>query len=175
MHPPTNALKKPLQQHFHDLLDLWNQFQYLNPTDIAPQISHNLGNFDSVLQDVLKQFPDDARNIQSILFLNRFYDRTQLTYSPLLSNLMDRMTHWQNTPILGDCLLERFRSAGHSPMIDAERQIVLGNEFFKSKDSLERGEIFFVSSAPVLIFLSQVVFCSWQLFHVEEIKHGSGP
>ncbi|KAJ7288828.1 hypothetical protein C8J57DRAFT_1495097 [Mycena rebaudengoi] len=140
MHPPTNALKKPLQQHFHDLLDLWNQFQYLNPTDIAPQISHNLGNFDSVLQDVLKQFPDDARNIQSILFLNRFYHRTQLTYSPLLSNLMERMPHWQNTPILGDYLLEQFGIAGHDPIMDPERQIALGNEFFKSKASLEQAK-----------------------------------
>ncbi|KAJ7288958.1 hypothetical protein C8J57DRAFT_1643379 [Mycena rebaudengoi] len=64
MHPPRSSLKQPLQQHFHDLLDLWNQFQYLNPTNIAPQISHSLGNFDSVLRDALEHFPD-SQNIQT--------------------------------------------------------------------------------------------------------------
>jgi hypothetical protein len=151
MHPPTNALKLPLQQHFHNLLDLWNQFQYLNPTIIAPQICHNLGNFETVLQDVLEQFPDDARNIQSILFLNRFYDRTQMTNTLLLSNLTETMEHRHNSPIFGDYLLECFQIVGYNPITDPETHIALGHEFFKSKDSLEQGEIFFMSSAPVLM------------------------
>jgi hypothetical protein len=39
IHPPRNALKLKLQEHFHQILDLWNQFKNLNVTDIHPQIS----------------------------------------------------------------------------------------------------------------------------------------
>ncbi|KAJ7286814.1 P-loop containing nucleoside triphosphate hydrolase protein [Mycena rebaudengoi] len=151
MHPPTNALKLQLQQHFHDLLDLWNQFQYLNPTNIAPQISHNLGNFDSVFRDALEQFPDVAQNIQSILFLSRFYHRTQMTHTPLLSNLNEKMAHLENSPIFGDYLLECFQLVGYTPVMDAERQIIRGNEYFGSKDLLEQGETFLMEYFPLLI------------------------
>ncbi|KAJ7288933.1 hypothetical protein C8J57DRAFT_1215017 [Mycena rebaudengoi] len=139
MHPPTNSLKQPLQKHFHNLLDLWNQFQYLNPTNIAPQISHNLGNFDSVLQDALEHFPD-AQNIQSILFLSRFYHRTQMTHTLLLSNLTEKMAHLKTSPMFGDYLFECFQLAGYSPIMDAEIQIIEGNEYFRSKDPLEQAK-----------------------------------
>ncbi|KAJ7286809.1 P-loop containing nucleoside triphosphate hydrolase protein [Mycena rebaudengoi] len=151
VHPPTNALKLPLQKHFHNLLDLWNKFQYLNPTHIAPQISHNLGNFNSLLQDSLEQCPDDARNIQSILFLSRFYHRTQMTLTPLLSNLTEKMVHLQSSPMFGDYLLERFLVVDYAPIMDAERQIIHGNEYFRSKDPLEQGETFLMAYSPLLI------------------------
>ncbi|KAJ7288921.1 hypothetical protein C8J57DRAFT_1048120 [Mycena rebaudengoi] len=150
MHPPTNSLKQPLQKHFHNLLDLWNQFQYLNPTNIAPQISHNLGNFDSVLQDALEHFPD-AQNIQSILFLSRFYHRTQMTHTLLLSNLTEKMAHLKTSPMFGDYLFECFQLAGYSPIMDAEIQIIEGNEYFRSKDPLEQGETFLMAYSPLLI------------------------
>ncbi|KAJ7271832.1 P-loop containing nucleoside triphosphate hydrolase protein [Mycena rebaudengoi] len=151
MHPPTNALKQPLQQHFHDLLDLWNQFQYLNPTNIAPQISHNLGNLDSILRDALEHFPDATQNIQSILFLIRFYDRTQMSHTPLLSNLNEKMAHLPTSPMFGDYLLECFHNVFYTPIMDAERQIISGNECFRSKDPLEQGETFHMAYSPLLI------------------------
>jgi hypothetical protein len=145
VHPPTNALKSKLRKHLHDLLDIWNQFQYLNPADVAPQISQNLGNFNSVLQDgLLMECPEDTRIIKSILFLNRFYSRTQLTSSPLFLILTKRMTHWQNSPVFGDYLVECFDSSNHLPDIDAQQQMILGNEYFKLKDSLEQGDAFLV-------------------------------
>ncbi|KAJ7286819.1 P-loop containing nucleoside triphosphate hydrolase protein [Mycena rebaudengoi] len=150
MHPLTNALKQPLQQHFHDLLDLWNQFQYLNPTNIAPQISYNLGNFDSVLRDALEHFPD-AQNVQSILFLSRFYHRTQMTHTPLLSNLTERMAHLQTSPMFGDYLVECFHLAGDNPIMDTEIQIIQGNKYFRSKDPLEQGKRFLMAYSPLLI------------------------
>ncbi|KAJ7237095.1 hypothetical protein C8J57DRAFT_1568856 [Mycena rebaudengoi] len=39
VHPPANSLKLKLQEHFHQILDLWNQFKNLNVTDILPQIA----------------------------------------------------------------------------------------------------------------------------------------
>ncbi|KAJ7209404.1 hypothetical protein C8J57DRAFT_976790, partial [Mycena rebaudengoi] len=48
-HPPSNALKLKLWEHFHQILHLWNQFKNLNVTDINPQIARNLGNLNTVL------------------------------------------------------------------------------------------------------------------------------
>ncbi|KAJ7282447.1 hypothetical protein C8J57DRAFT_1554388 [Mycena rebaudengoi] len=39
VHPPADVLKLKLRKHFHQVLDLWNQFKNLNVTDIHPQIS----------------------------------------------------------------------------------------------------------------------------------------
>ncbi|KAJ7238161.1 P-loop containing nucleoside triphosphate hydrolase protein, partial [Mycena rebaudengoi] len=47
-HPPTDALKLKLREHFHQILALWNQFKNLNVADILPQISRNLGNLSTV-------------------------------------------------------------------------------------------------------------------------------
>ncbi|KAJ7266749.1 P-loop containing nucleoside triphosphate hydrolase protein, partial [Mycena rebaudengoi] len=49
IHPPTDALKLKLREHFHQILDLWHQIRNLNITDIFPQISGNMGNFNTVL------------------------------------------------------------------------------------------------------------------------------
>ncbi|KAJ7264317.1 P-loop containing nucleoside triphosphate hydrolase protein, partial [Mycena rebaudengoi] len=42
VHPPPNELKLKLQDHFHQLLGLWNQFKNMNIVDIRPQIARNL-------------------------------------------------------------------------------------------------------------------------------------
>jgi hypothetical protein len=39
IHPPANALRLKLREHFHQILDLWNQFKNLNVANILPQIS----------------------------------------------------------------------------------------------------------------------------------------
>ncbi|KAJ7261127.1 P-loop containing nucleoside triphosphate hydrolase protein, partial [Mycena rebaudengoi] len=54
IHPPKNVLKLKLREHFHQILDLWNQFKNLNVADILPKISRNLGNFNTVLHDGLE-------------------------------------------------------------------------------------------------------------------------
>ncbi|KAJ7256599.1 hypothetical protein C8J57DRAFT_960791, partial [Mycena rebaudengoi] len=41
-HPPANALKLKLQEHFHQILDLWNQFKNFNVANVVPQIAQNL-------------------------------------------------------------------------------------------------------------------------------------
>jgi hypothetical protein len=140
VYPPIEALKIKLCQYLHGLLDLWNQFQHINPVDIVPDISHNLGNFNSVLLDTLTQEPENTDNIKHILFLNRFYDKTQMSYSPLLPILSEKMTHWEDSPMLGDYLVEHFTTANHLPIVNAQAQIMLGNKYFKSEDSIKQGE-----------------------------------
>ncbi|KAJ7239115.1 P-loop containing nucleoside triphosphate hydrolase protein, partial [Mycena rebaudengoi] len=142
IHPPANALKLKLWEHFHQILDLWNQFKNLNVADIHPQISQNLGNFHVVLQDGLEaQGPDVILNLRSILFLNRFYDRAQATYSPLLLQLSGQVVHLIGNPIFGEYLIEQLESSQYLPDLDITSQITVGTQHFKSKDPLEQGKM----------------------------------
>jgi hypothetical protein len=140
-HPPENALKLTLQEYFHQILDLWNQFKNLNVTDILPHISQNLGNFNTILHDGLEtEGPDFAQDLESILFLNQFYDRVQNTYSSLLLQLSGNILHWKDNPIFGEYLIQLLRSSQHFPDPDFNKNITLGTQHFKSKDPWEQGK-----------------------------------
>ncbi|KAJ7253210.1 hypothetical protein C8J57DRAFT_1722576 [Mycena rebaudengoi] len=139
IHPPRNILKLKLREHFHQILDLWNQFKNLNVVDIQPQISQNLGNFNTVLQEGLEQEgPDIIQNFRSILFLNDFYDRVQNTYSPLLLQLSGQMLHWKDNKIFGEYLIELLEASDYLPDLDFNSDITLGTQHFTSKDPLEQ-------------------------------------
>ncbi|KAJ7267937.1 P-loop containing nucleoside triphosphate hydrolase protein [Mycena rebaudengoi] len=141
IHPPANALKLKLRAHFHQILDLWNQFKNLNVTDIHPQISQNLGNFSTILQDGLEpEGPDIVQNFESIVFLNQFYDRVQDTYSPLLLQLSGQMRHWNGHPIFGEYLIELLQNSHHLPDLNFNGHITLGTQYFELKDPLEQGK-----------------------------------
>jgi hypothetical protein len=53
--------------------------------------------------------------------------------------------------MFGDYLLECFETLGLPPIIDMERQIICGNEYFRSKDPLEQGETFLMAYSLWLI------------------------
>ncbi|KAJ7263710.1 hypothetical protein C8J57DRAFT_1625886 [Mycena rebaudengoi] len=136
-HPPTNVLKLKLRKHFHGLLSLWKHHQ--NFAKIVPQLSRNVGNINSVLQDSLStDCLDGVQNLQSILFLNDFFGRTQETYSPLLLKISEQDSFWQDNPMLGEYLIQIFQTARYVPPADAEAKIRWGNIYFEFKDSLEK-------------------------------------
>ncbi|KAJ7247057.1 hypothetical protein C8J57DRAFT_1724691 [Mycena rebaudengoi] len=140
-HPPANALKLKLQEHFHQILDLWNQFKNLNITDILPQISGNLGNFNTVLHDGLEpEGPDIVKNLRRILFLNDFCHQVHGTYSPLLLQLSGKMLHWKDNQIFGEYLIKLLETSGYFPELDFNSDISLGTQYFTSKDPLEQGK-----------------------------------
>ncbi|KAJ7280848.1 hypothetical protein C8J57DRAFT_1711819 [Mycena rebaudengoi] len=139
IHPPENALKLKLREHFHQILDLWNQFKNLNVAHILPQISRNLGNFNTILHNGLElDGPDTVQNFKSILFLNDFYHRCHRTYSPLLLQLVEQMPHWKDNPICGEYLIELLETSEYFPNLDLNNDITLGIQYFKSKDPLEQ-------------------------------------
>ncbi|KAJ7234277.1 hypothetical protein C8J57DRAFT_1249419 [Mycena rebaudengoi] len=105
-------------EHFHQLLDLWNQFKNLNGLE--------------------REGPDIIQNSTSILFLNQFYDRVQNTYSPLLLQLSGQMLHWEGHLIFGEYLIELLQSSDHLPDLDFNSHITLGTQHFISKDPLEQ-------------------------------------
>ncbi|KAJ7202432.1 hypothetical protein C8J57DRAFT_1486002 [Mycena rebaudengoi] len=141
IHPPQNILKLKLREHFHQILDLWHQFKNLNLTDILPQISGNLGNFNTVLHDGLQpEGPDIVQNLRSILFLNQFYDQVHSTYSPLLLQLSGQMLHWKDNQIFGEYLIELLETSDYLPDPDFNHDIILGTQHFTSKDPLEQSK-----------------------------------
>ncbi|KAJ7253145.1 P-loop containing nucleoside triphosphate hydrolase protein, partial [Mycena rebaudengoi] len=141
IHPPQNILKLKLREHFHQILDLWNQFKNLNVADILPQISGNLGNFNTILYDGLQPGgPDIVQNLRSILFLNDFYHRVYSTYSPLLLKLSGKMLHWKDNQIFGEYLIQLSEASDYLPDLDLNSNITLGTQHFTSKDPLERSK-----------------------------------
>ncbi|KAJ7277472.1 hypothetical protein C8J57DRAFT_1466013 [Mycena rebaudengoi] len=108
IHPPSHALKLQLRLHLHAILDLWNSFHVLNLAQIVSQISQNLGNFNSVLLDGLT------------------------TSGP------DFVQSWQDEPIFGDYLIQWFETADRLPLIDAEKQVIMGNQYFQSQSLLQQ-------------------------------------
>ncbi|KAJ7289449.1 hypothetical protein C8J57DRAFT_1706293 [Mycena rebaudengoi] len=142
-HPPTNALKLKLRTHFHHLLQLWSDHRNLNAANIVPELSRNVGNINSLLQDSLEtECPDVIQNYQSILTLNFFYRRTQSTYSPLLWKISEQHSSWTDNPLFGDYLIEIVETAMHVPLADAEAKIMRGDQYFETKDPLQQAEWF---------------------------------
>jgi hypothetical protein len=141
IHPPADALKLKLREHFHQTLDLWNKFKNVNATHIHLQIAQNLGNFNTVLHDGLEpKGPHIVQNFQSILFLNEFYERTQSTYSSLLLQLSGKMPYWKDHPIFGEYLIELLKTSRFLPDLDVNSDITLGTQHFKSQSPLEQGK-----------------------------------
>ncbi|KAJ7256292.1 hypothetical protein C8J57DRAFT_1650715 [Mycena rebaudengoi] len=139
VHPPAIPLKIKLREHFHQILDLWNQFKNFNVGDILPQMSQNLGNFNTVLHDGLEpEGPDIVQNFRSILCLNDFYSQVHNTHSPLLLQLFGYMQHWKSNPIFGEYLIELLESSDFLPDMDFDRHITLGTQYFKLKEPLEQ-------------------------------------
>jgi hypothetical protein len=87
--------------------------------------------------------PDAIQNYQSIINLNRFLDRTQGTYSPLLLKMSEQNSFWKDNPVLGDYLIQLLHTE-YVPLVDAEAKIMLGNEYFQFKHPLEQGKAYSV-------------------------------
>ncbi|KAJ7275685.1 hypothetical protein C8J57DRAFT_1466432 [Mycena rebaudengoi] len=139
MHPPETALKLKLREHFHQILDLWNRFKDLNVADIHPQISRNMGNFNTVLHDGFEPAqPDIGQNFESILFLNQFYRRVHQAYSPLLLQLSEQMPHWKGNAIFGEYLIELLQSSEYLRDLDINSHITLGTQHFEPKNPMEQ-------------------------------------
>ncbi|KAJ7290426.1 hypothetical protein C8J57DRAFT_1611276 [Mycena rebaudengoi] len=139
IHPPEDAMKLKLHQHFHELLALWNQFRIPDAGSIVPHIGKNLGNFNSVLRDGINS-PNADYTFQSILSLGNFYGKTQGTYCPLLLDLSTHMEQWIEQPILGDYLIHLFENSDVLPVMDAESKITKGNQYFMNKPPLEQAK-----------------------------------
>jgi hypothetical protein len=119
----------------------------------VPQLSRNVGNINSVLQDSLTtECPDVIENYQSILNLNDFHRRAWGTYSPLLLKISEHDYFWKDNPNFGDYLIKIVETAQYVVLIDTEAKIRLGNKYFESRDPLKQGRIEFVDCVALASF-----------------------
>ncbi|KAJ6618137.1 hypothetical protein B0H10DRAFT_1947756 [Mycena sp. CBHHK59/15] len=142
-HPPSAELKLSLCQHFHKLLDLWKSYNSFLTGDIVDHISVNLGNLKTVLLDAISfENPDTVTNLQSIITLDDFCYKTNHA-SSLMLNLSEQMMHWQKHPIYGNYIIQTFERSFYLDLLDADKQIVLGNQYFNSRSELEQAKWYY--------------------------------
>ncbi|KAJ7290325.1 P-loop containing nucleoside triphosphate hydrolase protein [Mycena rebaudengoi] len=151
IHPPSSNLKFVMCEHFHNIIRLWRQFYTLPQGDIVPQISHNLGNLQSILSDALdSNSPNMTRNLATILHLNHFYRTKYNALAPLMLSLPQYINNFTEDAVYGLYLIERFKSSDMVHIPDPEPQIALGNIFFEHTTDVEKGDCSFsFSTHPV--------------------------
>ncbi|KAF7354376.1 NB-ARC domain-containing protein [Mycena venus] len=139
-HPPSEDLKLPVRRHLHRLLRLWDR--NVLSEGISSQISNNIGNLNSVLFDALEtRGPDVINDLESVIVLNRFRQISSAAASSHLMRLFsEQINEWQQDPIYGRYLIEKFKSALFSPVPDPDTYIILGNKYFEDKSEVEKGE-----------------------------------
>ncbi|KAJ6619302.1 hypothetical protein B0H10DRAFT_2433508 [Mycena sp. CBHHK59/15] len=143
VHPPSTTLKLSLQQHFYQILDIWNSFKNDLPSaDMIPHITSNLGNLNYVLSDALGVHNSDSIQVlRCVLSLNDFYEYTNKSFSPFLQRLSEEITTRQDDPIYGTFLIAMIRTSSLLPTLHFEDQIALGIQYFESADTLEQGHL----------------------------------
>ncbi|KAJ7245905.1 hypothetical protein B0H12DRAFT_1220652, partial [Mycena haematopus] len=133
--PPPPTLCRPLRRHFHDLILLWKDYQYLSSTGVAHRIAANAGNFQAVLAHGLHwDEPDLIQTLHSITIFDSFFRVSGRRSSgmlelvpPYLERLNDHHLHgayviefvatWQYHPVpeprtLEETALAHFRAVG---------------------------------------------------------------
>ncbi|KAJ6603598.1 hypothetical protein DFH09DRAFT_1354723 [Mycena vulgaris] len=118
--PPSDALKFAVRQHFHRVLGLWDR--NILAEGIASQFSLNFKNLNSILQDALgARTADGLDNLKSsIIILTRFSQISGRPASRLTDQVSQQISAWQNDPIYGRYLIEKFKSALFVPIEDPD-------------------------------------------------------
>jgi hypothetical protein len=159
--PPSIALKAAMLQHFQrfiEIVDLTKESQ-------APltQITHNIGNINSVLLEALQsKYLDVGTVAATIVAFSRFYGRTGRGLSPLTLQLAGHLENWQNHPVFGSYLRDRLHFSLDFPILNPEKEIALGHQFFEHSNDLEKGTVrFHVMCFGYLIFIQSSGIMLW--------------
>jgi hypothetical protein len=135
-HPPRNELLKPLLKHFHELLELHNDFNgtEMNSATVG-QISLNLANIQSLLQNGLqKDHPDLTDNVFSALNLNIFSRITGRGSMSLLGQLHKILPHLCDHRFEVEFITELFFSSISSSIYNPETLVAQALEHFEYFD-----------------------------------------
>lgn len=140
-HPPSAALRNALWRYFHQVADLWNQFEMLPSSDIVVKIATNLGNIHTVLADGLAMDGQDLiMNLQSIIALNLYSIHTNRGPSPLISYLPEKLASLESNEIHGQYLIMLFSSSARAKIPDENHYLTLGDLHFQQSSDIEKGK-----------------------------------
>jgi hypothetical protein len=138
-HPPRNELLKPLMKHFHELLELYEDFsgtEMISAT--VGQISSNLANIQSLLQNGLqKGHPDLKDNLLSAFHMNRFCQHNLRWSFSLLGQLHKILPHFCDHQLEVHFIAELFGSMTRSVVNNPETlvaQALAHFEYFDNPD-----------------------------------------
>jgi hypothetical protein len=140
VHPVAAPLKISLRHFFHNVIGVWDEFHDVVSEHLVSQISANLGNLISVLEDGMDiNTPDFLEMLHSTLSLNDFFRTTNRGLCPLIGIVQAKVVHVKNQKIYGDYLIERLESSTAPQILDSEDLIAKGNKYFEGADPFERG------------------------------------
>ncbi|KAJ7118057.1 hypothetical protein C8R44DRAFT_854189 [Mycena epipterygia] len=135
-HPPANTLKVPVRMHFHQMLELWDNFEKMQLSQtVVAQIVSNLGNLQTLLSDSLSA---DPGALNSVVYLHNFIMATNRPVSPLMFSLVENITSWQTNPAYGRLLGSVIHSSSRFPKLDTELLISNGNKYFQNANALDQ-------------------------------------
>ncbi|KAF8192315.1 hypothetical protein K438DRAFT_1762315 [Mycena galopus ATCC 62051] len=141
VHPPSPELKYTLRKHFHEILNLWKNFDELLPTGVISQITDNFGNLNTVLKDALRtKCPDTVQIFSSVTSLDDFCFRTNRVSSPLMVVVAKNIEDWQNHAVYGEYLIHKLGHSVYSPVMDGEAQIAMGTRYFDHQAQMDRAK-----------------------------------
>jgi hypothetical protein len=110
-------------------------------SDIVLQITKNLGNMNSILQDGLTtSYTDATDTLTSVAQLNKFYRLTRRGLCPPMSNALRCIHAWKNHPVCGQILCERLLTSIFTPISNPDMSIAFGNDFFDNATPLQQGK-----------------------------------
>ncbi|KAJ7635206.1 hypothetical protein FB45DRAFT_1143274 [Roridomyces roridus] len=119
--PPMPVLSRHLRSHFHRLIVLWQDYQYVSSMGIAQRITSNVGNFQAVLTQGLNlDEPDVVETVHGIIMLDSFFRVSGRRTSGLLTQLPPYMDKIDDHRLHGTYLTEVFRSHQYCRVSDPE-------------------------------------------------------
>ncbi|KAK7063425.1 NB-ARC domain-containing protein [Favolaschia claudopus] len=144
IHPPPPGFSYSLRTYFHEMLNLWKNFDELLPTGAISQITANLGNLNIALKDALQtdSYDDAVETLYSVLSLDDFCFRTNRVSSPLMQLLNEKIDAWRDHPVYSEFLIHNIGHAAHAPVANGEAQCISGTEYFEDRDPMQKARWF---------------------------------
>ncbi|KAJ6538786.1 hypothetical protein DFH09DRAFT_1323459 [Mycena vulgaris] len=136
-HPPAPALLHPLQKYVNQLLSLYKKFDGLSSGDLAPRITSNLGNIQSILaRSLADDDPELLATIRSVLSLSSFHRVIGRRQTPLMDRVSEVLVRVEDHQLRGVFVTEVLLAWRVRPIQDVDDLIVNGREYLMKADDL---------------------------------------
>jgi hypothetical protein len=142
-HPPALSVVQPLTKYFGQVLSVWDAHHELASTDLVKNITANLANIRSIVQDMIQNATDEMQAIGcAILHLDHFLSRIYGYPSDLFTRLPDIIVQTGDPALDGATICARLERHGSTvPESEAEGLICRAIQIFKDrKDTEGEGE-----------------------------------
>ncbi|KAK7039738.1 NB-ARC domain-containing protein [Favolaschia claudopus] len=142
--PPSPPLCRPLRRHFHELINLWNDYQHLSAAGIAQRLATNVGNLESVLKHGLDhEEPDLVETLHSAITFDSFCRFALKRLPPMMELLSRHLDRLDNHQLHGAYLTQLVRSWQYGLFFDPQTIETTAVQHFRAVGDI-RGEGYFI-------------------------------